>query len=567
MRRWLLVVVVGLVGIAALTADASAAKLHRASRYDVTLELGTDGSMRVTERVVFVFGPDSFTTVFREIPTRRTDGITVLSVSMDGIPFGRGKGPGQFETRRVENGQGPRVIWHFAPVTGSDHTFELSYRVGGVIIHSNQSDRLEWRILPTRHEYPIDCSQVSIVPPAMPELFAPPSFDPPAAPRADPARLAFSRCQFDPDRSWQLAMEFPSGSLAREAPRWQQTAERGRRWAPAFATIAGVLLVTGVMALFFYWNNNRHGVASGEPGSRRPTPPADLPVAIAGALTRPGASAAWSLVVATLLDFARRGIVRIEESDSKWGQRQFRIVKLQGGAGLTGHEQVVMDMLFTTRHGPVDSVRLADLRRSAPRHWRGFRRQVRSDLRGLGYVNADREHALKQLQWIGVALIVVALLGLGGAAVAVSRFQGWPLLVPASVLLVGLATIGLGVAQSPLSDEGLRQAASWRAFGGYLRDVGRGKASSLEPQLFTGLLPYAAAFGAAIGWAKLLKKSGAGGAPGWIHFATSGTGDEMAGVIAALSSATSAGSHVDGGVSAGAGAAGGAAGGGASGAS
>ena len=75
MRGWRLILALTFVGAVGAATDAAAAKPYRASRFDVTLGLGADGSMVVTERIVFEFGADSFTTVFRDVPTRRTDGI------------------------------------------------------------------------------------------------------------------------------------------------------------------------------------------------------------------------------------------------------------------------------------------------------------------------------------------------------------------------------------------------------------------------------------------------------------------------------------------------------------
>jgi hypothetical protein len=565
MRGWRLVVLSGVLALLASPSDARAAKTYRAARYDVKLELAADGSMVVTERVSFEFGPDSFTEVFRELPTRRTDGIAVLAAGMDGVAFGRGDKPGQFDTRRGDRGKGlPRVTWHFAAVTASTHTFELAYRVAGVIVRSPESDLLEWRILPTRHEYPIDCSALEVVAPAGVAPIGHARLTPPAGDRPAASGMRFERCQFSRDESWVVALDFPARSLAPVPPEWQQTAERGRRWAPVFGTIAAVLALTGAMALLFFWNNQRPAVARPDRAARQSFPPADLPPAMAGVLARPGASPGWENAVATVLDLARRGTVRIEETEKRFGQRQFQVVRVADPKGLSTHEQVVVDMLFTTRKGPVASVKFSDLRRAAPRHWRRFKRQLREDLRSRGLISEERERTTRLTLRVGAGLIAVSVVGFVGAVFSVNRFEAWPLLVPGSILLVALATLALSIGLTPLSDEGLRQAAAWRAFGGHLRDVGRGRGASLDPQRFGDFLPYAASFGAALGWAKLLKKSGATVTPAWILPAALASGDEMGAVIAALTAATAAGGHVDGGASS-VGAAG-AAGGGASGA-
>jgi len=53
---------------------------YRAERFDVNLVVEPGGAMVVTERIRFVFGDDSFTYVYRGLRSRRTDGVTIVSV-------------------------------------------------------------------------------------------------------------------------------------------------------------------------------------------------------------------------------------------------------------------------------------------------------------------------------------------------------------------------------------------------------------------------------------------------------------------------------------------------------
>ena len=58
-----------------LASSAAAAKEARAARYDVDLAVQADGSVLVTETVVFVYTGGPFTFVTRDIPAERTDGL------------------------------------------------------------------------------------------------------------------------------------------------------------------------------------------------------------------------------------------------------------------------------------------------------------------------------------------------------------------------------------------------------------------------------------------------------------------------------------------------------------
>ncbi len=68
----------------------------------------------------------------------------------------RGKGAGQFEVKRDDNRR--RVVWHFPSTSDATHTFTVTYRAAGVVWQDADSDVLAWTLLPTRHEYAIDCA-------------------------------------------------------------------------------------------------------------------------------------------------------------------------------------------------------------------------------------------------------------------------------------------------------------------------------------------------------------------------------------------------------------------------
>ena len=77
--------------ITAAAIPAIAAKSYRAERFHARILVEPGGTILVTETARFEFGPDSFTYVYRDLPTRKTDGITILSATMDGVPMERGK--------------------------------------------------------------------------------------------------------------------------------------------------------------------------------------------------------------------------------------------------------------------------------------------------------------------------------------------------------------------------------------------------------------------------------------------------------------------------------------------
>ena len=78
-----LIVAFSLVMLLLSQRQAVPAKDYAAERYDAAIMVNEGGSLLVTETVTFKFVGGPFTYVFRDIPTDKTDGITIKSASMD----------------------------------------------------------------------------------------------------------------------------------------------------------------------------------------------------------------------------------------------------------------------------------------------------------------------------------------------------------------------------------------------------------------------------------------------------------------------------------------------------
>ena len=150
-RRLVILASVVAAVLAAAVPPAAAAKSYRAEHFHSRVVVEPGGSIVVTETIRFAFGPDQFTYVYRELPSRRTDGLTILDASMDGVPMDRGKRPGQFELKRDDDKR--RIVWHFPATSNASRTFTVTYRAAGVVWQDTASDVLAWTLLPTRHEY------------------------------------------------------------------------------------------------------------------------------------------------------------------------------------------------------------------------------------------------------------------------------------------------------------------------------------------------------------------------------------------------------------------------------
>ena len=200
-RRIAILVTLAAVVCAAAVVPALAAKPYRAERYHTRVVVEPAGSIVVTETIRFIFGPDEFTYVYRELPSRRTDGLTIVEATMDGLPMERGKAAGQFEVKRDDNRR--RIVWHFPATSDAARTFTVTYRAAGVVWQDADSDVLAWTLLPTRHEYAIECASGEVAYPAGSALVADAVLDPSASEvRHEGRTIRFERCPFERNASW-----------------------------------------------------------------------------------------------------------------------------------------------------------------------------------------------------------------------------------------------------------------------------------------------------------------------------------------------------------------------------
>src|SRR4051812_8500419 len=202
-------------------ASAFADGRYSADRYDSRIEILDGGTIKVSETVTLRVDSGTFTQFYRAVPVRRTDGIEIVSVGLDGERLTQGTGPGQFE---ISGSSNVRVTWHFPQTADSTRTFELSYLVHGVVRQEIDADILVWRALPTEHRYDIESSTVDISVPTAPA----------GTPIVDTHRVGGSQIQVSDRRvriaarairsnGWlEATVPVARGSLIDAPPAWQR---------------------------------------------------------------------------------------------------------------------------------------------------------------------------------------------------------------------------------------------------------------------------------------------------------------------------------------------------------
>ena len=125
--------------------------------------------------------------------------------------------------------------------------------------------------------------------------------------------------------------------------------------------------------------------------------------------------------------------------------------------------------------------------------------------------------------------------------------------ISAGLFILSIPWMVYGATYSILTSAGEEQAARWKGFADYLKQVSKGREPAIRPDTFEKYLAYAAVFGLGAAWAKYFKELGGVPLPVWFH-AMSGSDGDFGAMVAIMSTSDSAGAGGGGG---GAGASGG----------
>jgi len=546
----------------ALTASPAAAKSYFAERFDSLIRVMPGGALEVTETVVYRFESGTFDHVFRELPTRLTDGIEIVRASMDGRPFPAGNAVDRIE---VSGNAKVRVQWRFAPVSESTHVFVLTYLARGVVRQAPDADVLEWHALPREHQYRIDASAIEFVLPgtagASGERAATPATathrldgtvtvsvergpDDVTAPPLH-ARITADRIRSD---GWvESSFRLPKGSVITAPPAWQQSAITAAAFAPRWIAAAAMIVLAGLVLLFGLRQQYDSPPADLSPMGSGGSVPDALAPGLAGSLVSNGRTT-LEHAMGTVFALAERDVIAIAETRGRFGVHSFDITRRRSTGPLAPHEQALLAALFDERHP--EQTPLSGARNRVMRRLRRFGAAVQQELAAAGLLDMDRKRVRDRYIRVGIVLLILAGLSVPIAGFFVRRFAGWPMLLPAGIALVAVASFIFAGSTTPLSNEGVRRGARWRGFRAYLKEISHQRDQPAVRNLDV-LLPFAIATGLGPHWARYIKKH-PGSVPVWFRALSNGSRDR-----AFTAFVTSSAAHGGGGGGAGAGAAGG----------
>lgn len=469
---------------------------------DVAIDLLPDGTFAVAETHRIRFN-GSYQRAFREIDLQRLGSITEVQVGEPGQPYRDGLN--QAGTFSVSRGDGKlRIQWWFTPTSGT-RAFEVRYRVSGAIRVYPGGDQLWWIAVPGDLPAAVQSSTVSVrlpQPVASSDLKAETYVDgrpAPSNPSFAPSEVSFPPQPLGEQRQYEVRVQFPPGLVAATAPPWQADYDRQAWYDSAvkpllnlFALLATLaVLVGGGLLLFLRWYTAGRDPAGLPAVGEVASPPSKLPPGLVGTVVDERAD--LQDVLATLLDLANRGVIRItEERDPSLvgSSLDYRVEQLQEQPlGLHPYEKTVLGALF----GGQKEIRLSEVK---PR-WSAsiplFEAQLADEAaqQGLFPENPDRVRA----RWRKGALtaLVIAVIGLFvGPAILKAELAPLPFV---GLIVVAVAALKVGPHMPRRTRAGLVEALRWRAFGRHLSDV-----RTRSPEELTRYLPYAVALGVDRSW-------------------------------------------------------------------
>ncbi len=492
-------------------------------------EIRTDGSLAVAERLVVDFGDLRRHGIYRTIPVEyrrlvRKDvpipaGKVEYDLHVDGVRNGEGF-PQPIDVSRQGHDVRIRIGSPDRCVTGI-MTYVIRYTLSGGLGFFDEFDELYWQVTGTNWPVAIESAEAMVRLPSDRALAyadsapwqvhcyaGPPSSTSDADCTAEilsPGAFRFAATRaLDPGEGLTLAAGFPKGVIPGPT-----AAERALdfflRWGPLAIPFLAFLL------LYLWWA--RHG-REPDLGSISPQwrAPEGLRPGAVGALVDQKAD--MDDVIATILDLAVRGWIRIREvppkvfgADSVAGKilgalgldrRDWQLERLrQDEEGLEAYEKAVLKGLFdggTTRE-------LSDLKHEFYKDLPGIRKKIYEDL--VKRQLFPRSPQTTRTIWVVLGVLVTLA---GGALGFLGAGLGYWALLPALVLS-GILVIVFGVHMPKMTAEGARACRDVRGLEEYIRRAEKAEmefrdAPEKTPELFSELLPYAVALDVSELWVK-----------------------------------------------------------------
>ncbi|MBC8162011.1 MAG: DUF2207 domain-containing protein [Roseiflexaceae bacterium] len=466
---------------------------------DTAVEVRADGTLGVSERLTLRYTSGPFTFAFRDLPERRLDGITNITLSdAEGayrqVEDEESSEPRTFSVFQEDGAQ--RVRWVYPPTTDASRSFTLGYDVAGAVRRFADGDEVWWSIVfPDREELVEQATGVIRLPQAVAasEITASaPDAAPDGSVSIQDGEASLRASNIAPDQELTLRVRFPKGIVGGAAPAWQADSEwqenydaTTRPTVNILLSLLSVLLVAGGGVGAGLWRRGARDPKSAFSGPVYSPPDTLRPAETAQLLGETGTQA----FTATMLDLANRGFVQFHEERERWKGTYVRAERVRSDEDtLDPIERRVMQALFEKEPTVVLNGTNSDIVGALP----DLGRLADERLVALGLLDPARRSRRRPAIALGVILLVCgALVALFGAAFA-ARISFWLPVAGIALALGGVAWLTIGGSIRGLTEAGAEALARWRFFKDHLEGLAVGQGPEGH---FDRLLPYAVALG------------------------------------------------------------------------
>jgi uncharacterized membrane protein YgcG len=484
-------------------------------RWDVRIDNVdvTRNQFTVTESYEISFdGRFSFGTA--SIPYTNLEDITDISVSEAGRELRRSCSE-DAGTYCVNPGASEvNITYYFtSPIRNASQSFEIRYTVEGALRIYEGGDQLWWTAIPEEHfGFPIRRSTITVV---MPRGNGPREGVDPVETYGAPATIQVSGStitatasrEIGGNESFEIRVQYSHNPNARVSG-WQAQFDEDRAFQENVAPLANVgslalsllLGLGGILGMFGLHYVRGRDPEVGPVPTYLTDPPSDLRPAVVGTLLDERVDT--HDVISTLIDLAARGYVVIEESQTEGlfglGGKSTFSFKLtdQSTSDLLPYEQQLLQTFFANQ-----------LERSMESLQNRFYVSLPSLQKGLYTEAVNRglfASSPDSVRTLWGALATGALfLGAGVFVLLVMTDQtAVPALfcIPIAVMAVGVLGLIVGQHMPAKTQKGAEEAAKWRAFREYLRNLEKYDTVDTAAAKFEEFLPFAIAFGLEKSW-------------------------------------------------------------------
>lgn len=529
-RTWAIVILLGLLAMsvpAVAPADVAAQSSGVVwDRFDVTIDVRSDGTMHVTEYQLITFD-GQFSAGFATIPLTRVEELSNLTVAvanstsdplvpLDFVRSSRYDDVAGTYTYVIEAGE-LVVDYAFQPTSWSgseSRVVVLEYDVvGGIRVYEDldpANQQVWW--------YPVSADVMDVAPVRestvtvnLPEAVSPDDLIAfPENPTIDGRSVTWHRSNLDSGDEFEVSLQFPPITNA-QVPPWQQLDDQLRQsreearersdWAGFLLLIAGLLgAVGGGVAFLAIWFTKGRDPHVGLVAEYMETPPDDLRPGAAGVLLDETHESRH--VVATVLDLANRGVFRMEPNADPATARanSFTFTLLKHAEDLRDYEQLLIDVIFGPGAQPDQTVPMPTVTGALASQNQRISAGYYQRLVDMGYFAESPEKTRNRwgmiyrvIPFAIIAAVVAIVVGVG----AWSGLAFFPIVV-GIVFMIFANRMASSMPRKSFA--GAESAAKWRAFRSYLEDLSKKRNMEESRAIFDSYLPYAVTFGLEEQW-------------------------------------------------------------------